>query len=243
MPFIYGKNPVWESLQHGKPIEKLYIQFGLHGEKIRKILQLARERKIPVSRVDQSKIRRMVGDVAHQGIVALVSPISLWEVEDLLNHVEDLDHPATLVILDRIQDTHNLGAIIRSAEVLGADALIYSPRESAPLNEAVVKASAGAAMHLPICKAGNLSQLLKMLKEMDIWIYGSVLHSEKQLWQVDFNRAFAVIIGSEEKGIRPSLLKLCDDIFTIPQPGRTGSLNASVATGIILTEALRQRTL
>jgi len=241
MPLIYGKNPILEALQHEKPIEKLYIQYGLHGEKIKLILRLAREQKVPVTRVDHSKLKKIAGQVTHQGVVALISPISLWETDDLLNYLAELNRPPALVIIDRIQDTHNLGAIIRSAEILGADALIFSPRENAPLNETVVKTSAGAAMHLPICKTHSLSHMIRLLKERDIWIYGSKPDAELPIWNLDFLRGFVVIIGGEEKGIRPSLLKLCDEVFTIPQVGRTESLNASVATGVILAEALRQR--
>ena len=134
-----------------------------------------------------------------------------------------------------------MGAIIRSAEVLGANGVIFSNRDTVPITDTVVKASAGAALHCPLYLAPNLGRAITALKQQNVWVYGSSLETDFQLWDIDFKRHCAIVIGGEEKGIRPSLAKNCDQLFKIPQPGSTQSLNASVAAGVILAESLRQR--
>ena len=241
MPHIFGRNPILEALQNNQPIEKIYIHHNAHGDKVNHIYKLARAAKIPITKIDSRKINKIVGDVNHQGVIALISPIPTLTLEALLENAEREVKLSFLVILDRINDPHNMGAIIRSAEVLGASGIIYPAREHVPLTETVVKASAGAAFHIPICKSGNLVTTIQQLKESGFWIYGSETDAEVGLWKMDFNRNCAIIIGGEEKGIRPLIRKQCDVLFKIPQIGRTGSLNASVAAGIILSEILRQR--
>ncbi len=253
MAYIYGRNPVLEALQAGKPIQKIYIQHGNQSGKIRQIYHLARQEKIAVTNADSKKLRQMVGDSIHQGIVALISPVRILAFDELLgtlsqqfkatkkrqepNRISSL----SLVIADRIQDPHNMGAIIRSAEVFGAQGVIFSTRETVPITETVVKASAGAALHCPLYRADNLGQAIDRLKKTNFWIYGAALDTDALIWEVDFNRHCAIIIGSEEKGIRPSLQKKCDQLFKIPQFGKTQSLNASVAAGIVLSEMKRQQ--
>lgn len=241
MPYIFGRNPVLEALQHGRPVQKIYLQFGQQNDKIRTIYKLAKAQKIAITNVDPRKIKQLAGNNNHQGIVALIAPMEIGSFDALVNNLPALPRPWNLIILDRIQDPHNMGAIIRSAEILGVQALIYSDRENVPVNDTVMKASSGAALHLPIYKAGNLSQALAILKEQQIWIYGAALENAQPLWGTDFVRDCAVIIGNEEKGIRPGLLKHCDGLFYIPQSGKTQSLNASVAAGIALCEIVRQR--
>ena len=241
MPYIFGRNPVLEALQHQRPVQKIYIQFGQQNEKIRHIYKLAKAQKVSVTNVDPGKIRKLAGKQNHQGIVALIAPVEIRPFEDLLDQLGRLQGPRLVIMLDRIQDPHNMGAIIRSAEVLGVHGLVYSDRENVPVNDTVMKASSGAALHLPIYKAGNLSRALASLKELGLWAYGAAVEGGVPIWQSDFRRDCVLLVGNEEKGIRPGLIKHCDGLFYIPQSGKTQSLNASVAAGIALSEVVRQR--
>lgn len=242
MPYIYGRNPILEALRHQKPIQKIYVQHGQQNDRIRKIFRIAREQRIPVTNADSNKIIRMVGKVAHQGVVALISPIQLASLNALIKKIPHYQSPFTMVIADQIQDPHNMGAIIRSAEIFGATGIITANRDSVPITDTVVKASAGAALHLPVYQTHNLSQAVRALQKQGVWIIGSALGAKIPLWKVDFKRNCAIIIGNEEKGMRPALQKNCDTLFYIPQAGKTQSLNASVAAGITLAEIVRQRT-
>lgn len=241
MPYIYGRNPVMEALLHGQAIQKIYIQHGVQGDKVRQIYRLARQQHLAVANADQKKLQQMVGDVAHQGVVALISPVRILPFEELPDAPGETAPPACIVIAERIQDPHNMGAIIRSAEIFGAAGVVFSDRENVPITDTVIKASAGAALHCPLYKADNLARAAEILKEKGFWIYGAAPDAPLSLWATDFRRNCAVIIGGEEKGIRPLLQKKCDLLFRIPQLGQTQSLNASVAAGVILAEALRQR--
>jgi 23S rRNA (guanosine2251-2'-O)-methyltransferase len=241
MSLIYGRNPVLEALSNPDTIQKIYVQHGLQHPKIRQIYKLAKQHSIAISNADVGKLRQMVGDTNHQGVVALIAPVKIRDFWSL-----DLDKAKQtgqlcLVIADRIQDPHNMGAIIRSAEIFGARGVVFSTRENVPITDVVVKASAGAALHCPLYRADNLVKAAQWLKENGVWIYGAALETKVSLWQVDFNRHCAVVIGNEEKGIRPLLQKHCDQLFRIPQIGKTQSLNASVAAGVTLAEMLRQR--
>lgn len=240
--YIIGRNPVLEALEHHpEKLQKIYVQHGQQGEKVRRIYRLAKSLRIQISNADAGKFRKMVGTQVHQGVVGLLYPAPVGDAEDLLVRLPSLPSPLFLVIVDRIQDPHNLGAIIRSAEVFQATGLVFSARDSVPITETVVKASAGAALHLPLYKAGNLSQFTQALQQRDIWVYSTDVSATAPLWEVDFRRNCAVIIGNEEKGVRPGLLKHSDNTFRIPQGGQTESLNASVAAGIVFAESYRQR--
>ena len=241
MPHIFGRNPVIEALQNNQPIEKIYIHHGTHGDKINHIYKLARSNKIPITKIDTRKIKQISGNVNHQGVIALISSIKTIDIDPLLQIAKKNKNYSCIVLLDRINDPHNMGAIIRSAEVFGATGIIYPARESVPMTETVVKASSGSVFHIPICKSDNLVKTIQQLKENDFWIYGSSTDAEINLWETDFSRNCAIIIGSEEKGIRPLVKKHCDLLFKIPQIGKTESLNASVAAGIILSEVVHQQ--
>ena len=239
---VLGRNPVLEALLSGQPIDKIYVQTGSHGSAIQKIYQLSKPQKIPVVQAPRAKIEMFSDGGKSQGVVAIISPVSYILLENLVDKVQRGGDIPNFLILDRITDPHNLGAIIRSAEVFGCQGIIISHRESSPITEVVVKSSAGAIFNLDICKVGNLNQALKYLKNCGVWIFSTSSHSEKSLWKMDFTTPQAVIIGSEGKGVRPLLLNESDDSFRIPQTGKTESLNVSVAAGIVLGEILRQRT-
>lgn len=241
MSYIYGRNPVLEALSQPGTIQKIYIQHSSQPGKVSQIYSIARKNSIAIVNADPGKLRQMVGDVNHQGIVALIAPVQVFDLLEL-----DLPVTATapmcLVITDRIQDPHNMGAIIRSAEIFGANGVIFSTRENVPITEVVVKASAGAALHCPLYRADNLVKAAQWLKENNVWIYGTAVDAGDTLWDVDFRRHCAIVVGSEEKGIRTLLEKQCDQTFRIPQIGKTQSLNASVAAGVVLAEMVRQRS-
>ena len=255
MAYIYGKNPIFEAIQSNKPIQKIYVLHRNQSGRIRQIYRLAKEKRIAIVNADAHKMKKMVGDVNHQGIIALVSPVRIGRLDDLIGTISKLkersgntgknchSRPISLAIADKIQDPHNMGAIIRSAEVFGLKGVIYSGRENVPITEVVVKASAGAALHCPLYRADNLAQAVDRLKEIGFWIYGASLEGDASLWQVDFDRHCAIIIGSEEKGIRPLLQKKCDQLYKIPQIGKTQSLNASVAAGVSFAEIVRQQSI
>lgn len=239
--YIYGRRAVLEALSDAREVQKLYLQFGLRGEKVREIHRLARKKRIPISTVDARKLRQLVGDAAHQGVVALIAPVPIRDFADLVERMEVLPRPRTFLLLDRLQDPHNVGAILRSGEVFGVTGVILSLRETVPITEAVVKASAGAALRVPLFRAANPAQAVQELQEQGVWIYGATPEAAAPLWEVDFTRDCAILIGNEEKGLRPLLQKRCDQLFSIPRVGKVQSLNASVATGIVLAEVLRQR--
>ncbi|RMI09416.1 MAG: 23S rRNA (guanosine(2251)-2'-O)-methyltransferase RlmB [Calditrichaeota bacterium] len=239
--YIYGRRAVLEALSDAREVQKLYLQFGLRGEKVREIHRLARKKRIPISTVDARKLRQLVGDAAHQGVVALIAPVPIRDFADLVERMEVLPRPRTFLLLDRLQDPHNVGAILRSGEVFGVTGVILSLRETVPITEAVVKASAGAALRVPLFRAANPAQAVQELQEQGVWIYGAAPEAAATLWEVDFTRDCAILIGNEEKGLRPLLQKRCDQLFSIPRVGKVQSLNASVAAGIVLAEVLRQR--
>ncbi len=242
MTYIYGRNPVLEALEHRKNIQKIFVLYGTRGEKIRRIYKLARQQHIAITNANIARIRQFVGGAPHQGVVALMADVAIERFETLLTRLPHLPSPFCLLVLDRIQSPHNFGAIIRSAEVLGCQAIIYSMRDSVPVTDTVVKASAGAALHFPIFKAANLAHAIEELKRNRVWVYGASLHSQKLLWEMELNRNCAIVLGSEEKGIRPLLEKKCDELFRIPQVGKIQSLNVSVTAGIVLGEVVRQRS-
>jgi len=241
MPVIFGINPLLEALQAGEALEKIYILSGQHRSVFAKIQKMARDLKIPTVLADRRKLDQLSGGKSHQGVVALLTAITYIGLENLVDKIQKSGQDPSFIIADRITDPQNLGAIIRSSEVLGMHGLIFGQRDSTPVTDQVVKASAGAVFHLDICKVVNLSRAVEYLQKCGIWIYASSSHAEKSLWQMDFTRPQAIIIGSEGKGIRPLLLKKSDDIFHIPQQGKTESLNVSVAAGIIMSEILKQR--
>lgn len=241
MAYIYGRNPVIEALTEGGAVQKVYIQHGQRSGKIQLIYRLSRQQKIPIVTADARKLNQMVGQVVHQGVVALTVPVQILSEDDFQDHLERVAAPACFLILDQIQDPHNMGAIIRSAEVFGADGVIFTGSGSSPVTEVVVKSSAGAALKIPLYRVGNLARMLDLLKEKNLWIYSSSLSGDTPLWQVDLRRSCAIIIGGEKKGVRSLLQKKSDVLFMIPQKGATQSLNASVAAGVILSEMLRQR--
>jgi 23S rRNA (guanosine2251-2'-O)-methyltransferase len=241
MPVIFGVNPVKEALEAAEKIEKVYILKGKGGPVIGQIYSLARQMNIQVVHASRTKLDAMSQRKKHQGVVALLAAIDYATLDQLVENVQKKGDTPNFIILDKLNDPQNFGAIIRSAEILGIQGIIFSSRDSVPVTDLVVKASAGAIFHLEICKVNNLARAIDYLQDCGIWIYASSLRAEKLLWDMDFSQPQAIIVGSEGKGVRPLLVKKSDEIFRIPQSGRTASLNASVAAGIIMVEIFKQR--
>lgn len=245
--YLAGRNPVREALeQKGDEIEKVLIQKGAGGRPVQEIRRLASESGVPVQYVPEAKLAQLVPGVNHQGVVAVASPIPYLEVEEMLSQIAPtLDDVRSrkpfVLVLDRIQDPHNFGAILRSSVAAGVDGVVVPKHGMAPLNAAAVKASAGTAARIPIARADNLARLLHQLKERGYWVAGTTGSGETSIWEMDWDRPLALVIGSEGEGMRPGVASECDYLLSIPMRGEAESLNASVATGIVLFVAMRHR--
>ncbi len=231
-----------EALKGGQAILKIYIQSHTSGRIVDDILHFAKQKSILLSEVSYEKITFISKSDQHQGVAAMLAEESVVPLGELLGKAASVKNPL-LVILDTIQDPHNLGAIIRTAEAVGAQGVIITKHNTAPLNETAVKASAGASAHIPISVVHNLAQTLDELKKNGFWVAGSSLQESTDYRDVDYVRPLAVIIGNEEKGMRPLTSKYCDYLVKIPMHGKINSLNASVATGVLLFEiaSIRER--
>lgn len=238
---IVGRHPVAEALKSGKPIEKLILLYGVKGTAIEKIRQLAKQRGIVVTEANRQRFREIAEDTTTQGVVAIVQTKKYVELEEILESSKKRGEPPFLLILDEIEDPHNVGALIRTAEAAGVHGIIIPKHHSASLNQTVAKTSAGASEHLPAAKVTNLAQTIDALKKNGIWIIGLSLDAEKDYDQIDYSGPIALIVGNESKGIRRLIAEKCDFLVRIPMIGKIQSLNASVAGGLVMYEALRAR--
>ena len=250
MNLIIGRKPVLEALNSGEKIDQVYILYGQQGAIINSIIVAAKKKGVKVNQVSSDKFKQITKDKIAQGVAALKSFQKFYTLEELikdnkaLSLGEGLGEAFPLIlILDSIQDTHNVGAIIRSAECCGVDGIIITKHNSAPINETVLKTSAGAVEHVKICPVNNLAQTLKELKENGYWIVGSSLDNSQPYTEVDYKMPVALIVGNEEKGIRKLTADNCDILVRIPMKGKIQSLNVSVAAGILLFEIQKQRSL
>ena len=237
---IYGRHPILEAVESGKTIEKILFQQGLRGELEKEIRHLCRDHEIPLQVVPKERMNRVVSG-NHQGVIAYTSPISYQNIESLLPEILEKKENPVFLILDSITDVRNIGAIARSAEVLGADGIILGMRGTAPINGDAIKTSAGALTRIPICRENSLANTITYLQEMGIIVSVSDLKGEKTVEQCNWNEPTAILLGAEGNGVHPSLIKAADQKFIIPQQGEINSLNVSVAAGIILYEVMRQR--
>lgn len=236
---IIGRNPVLELFKTGRQVECIYLQKGLTGT-ISKIAAIAKSRGIVVKEVAAIKLDNLSAHANHQGVVAQTAAASYSELDDAFKLAEEAGEPVFLVIADEIEDPHNLGAIIRSAEAAGAHGIIIPKRRSAGLTFAVSKSSAGAAEHLPVIRVSNLVSTIETLKARGCWIYAA--DTGGGAWcETDYSGALALVIGSEGNGIGRLIKEKCDFTVSLPMRGKLNSLNASVAAGIIMYEVSRQR--
>lgn len=241
MRYITGRKPVLEALNSPKSrIGKIYIRYGIKGDVIDSIYSTAKKRGIKVTTLDAQRFDAEIQHKENQGVAALIEETRTIELSALINALKD-KKDALLVIAEGIQDPHNLGAIIRSAECAGVDGILITKFNSAPLNETVSKASAGAMNHILICQINNLAHAIDELKRNGYWIAGTAVNGENLYKPKDYNLKLAVIAGNEEKGIRKLTAENCDFLLNIPMKGKIQSLNVSVATAIVLFEIIRQR--
>lgn len=228
--FSIGVHPVREALRAHRPLDKVLIAKGTSGPRIQEIVDLCRERSIPVRFEPREALDRVSKGVPHQGVIAFGA------AHDYANLESVLDPAQLLVILDGVEDPHNLGAIIRTAHAAGANAVVVPERRAAPLTETVDKAAAGALEYLPIVRVTNINQTIERLKQRHFWIYGLDERGDQVYDQVDFAMPTAIVLGGEGKGLHQAVQKHCDVLVRIPMAGAVSSLNVSVAAGIVLFE-------
>ncbi|MCB2220491.1 MAG: 23S rRNA (guanosine(2251)-2'-O)-methyltransferase RlmB [Bacteroidetes bacterium] len=229
-----------EAMNAGREIEKIFLLNNLHPAKLADLKKAATMLKIPFQFVPKEKLNRLTRQ-NHQGVVAFVSPITYARVEDLIPGLYESGKTPFLLILDKITDVRNLGSIARTAECAGVHAIILPSRGSALINADALKTSAGALNNLDVCRVPNLKETIQFLKNSGIAMIAATEKAKKNVYQVDLKKPVAVIMGSEEKGVSEAYLELCDEMVKIPMMGETQSLNVSVATGIVLFEAVKQR--
>ncbi len=236
---IIGRNPVREALRSGTPVDTVYIAQNSGG--LGEIIALAKEQGAVVKMTEEHKLTALAQGVTHQGVIACAAAASYASLEDLLEVSAKKGTKPFLIICDEIEDPHNLGAIIRTAETAGADGIIIPKRRSATLNPTVYKTSAGAASWLPVARVPNLGAAIDRLKKEGIWIYGTDMNGSLYT-ETDFDGGVALVIGSEGYGMSRLVREKCDFLVKLPMMGKITSLNASVAAGIFMYEVVRQRS-
>lgn len=240
IPSIVGRHPVMEALQSGQSIDKVILQEGVRGELEKELRHLTKERQIPMQIVPKERLNRdFAGN--HQGVVAIISPIPFYKLEDVLPDIFEQGKLPLIVVADGVTDVRNIGAIARSAVCCGAQTLVIGVKKSATINAEAVKSSAGAITRLPVCRENSLVNAIELLQNSGIAVLASDLHAEKTLSQMQLNRPVAFVLGSEGEGINPAIRRQADEAFIIPQESDMDSFNVSVAAGIMLYEAMRQR--
>lgn len=238
---IYGRKPVLEAINSNADIEVVYIAYGQHGEIINKIFSAAKKNGIKITQLSKEKFDKLSGNLNSQGVIAIKRSYKFYDLDELITASKKTAFPL-LLLLDSIQDTHNLGAIIRTAECSGVDGIIITTNNTAPINETVEKSSAGAISYVKICKVNNLNQTIKLLKEKGFWVIGSFISEQSKIYtELDYKFPVALIVGNEEKGIHKLVASNCDYLVKIPLKGKINSLNVSVAAGILLFEILKKR--
>ncbi|WP_052055629.1 23S rRNA (guanosine(2251)-2'-O)-methyltransferase RlmB [Myxosarcina sp. GI1] len=238
---VYGRHSVLAVLASDRAISKIWITHKLRtSSKFASLLSEAKAKGAIIDEVDNYRLNILSSGVNHQGVIAQIAPYAYWELDKLIDKAKLQSEP-TIVIADGIEDPHNLGAIIRTAEAMGVGGLIIPQRRAVGITSTVMKAAAGATEHLPIARVVNLNQAIAQLKEAGFWVYGTIAESSKLLHTINFSGAVALVVGSEGKGISSLTQRYCDELAAIPLVGTTPSLNASVATAIALYEILRQR--
>lgn len=240
MSDIYGRNPVLEALRSGAEINRIYVAKGTRHAGINEIYDLARERNVQVQTVDRKRIDGLFPKENHQGVYASVAEMDYVPWQDMVAKAKAKGETPLLLVLDEIEDPHNLGAILRNADAFGAHGVIVPKRRSAALTGTVAKTSAGAIQYVPVDRVSNLADTLEALKKEGIWVCGSDADGDL-MYQAPLEGALAIVIGSEGKGMRRIIREHCDFVVKIPMLGQVNSLNASVASGVLLAEVVRRR--
>ena len=244
---LYGMNPLLEALRAGDRVPtEIVLAEGARDERLRELIELARSRNVTVRRAPRTSIDRAVGNTHHQGVMARIAAARYADTDDLLSAIAGGVGSKTeplVVVLDGVEDPRNLGAILRTSECAGVDGVFVPERRAAGLTDAVAKAAAGAVEHVPVARATNLSRLIEQLKERNVWVVGTVADAAMNYTEWDWTRPSAVVLGGEGAGLHRLVRENCDVLVKIPMCGKIQSLNVSVAAGIILYEALRQRSI
>lgn len=238
---IEGRNAVLELLESNKDINKIYITKGELKGSINKIIAMASEKKVIIVQKDKKQMDMMAQSENYQGVIAIVPPYEYSEVEDILKVAKERNEEPFILILDGIEDTHNLGAIIRTAETAGIHGIIIPKRRAAQVNSTVSKVASGALQYMKIARVNNITDTISKLKDNGIWVCGTSIDAEKYYYDQDLTGPLAIVIGNEGKGISDLVKRNCDFSVKIPMKGKVTSLNASVSTGIIVYEAVKQR--
>lgn len=240
MAIIEGRNPIIEVLKNNRPIEKIMVNKASKEGSIKKILAMAKENKVIIQEVDRHKLDEMSESHAHQGVIAITSDYRYYDLDEILEIPRQKGEDPFFIILDGITDPHNLGSIIRTADAVGAHAVIIPKRRSVQITPIVAKASAGAVEYLPVCKVTNIVNTIKTLKENGLWI-AAVDMDGQTFYQQNLGGPLGLVVGSEGEGISRLVKQNCDFTVSMPMSGNVTSLNASVAGGILLYEVYRQR--
>ena len=240
--FVFGRHAVVEALQTPDRVNRVFIQEGTSGRDAAKVIELAREKGIQVQTVPKTKIEDLVGNAVHQGLVASIAAYEYADLEDVFKKAEEKGEDPFIVILDGVEDPHNLGSILRTADATGVHGIIIPKRRSASLTATVAKASTGAIEHVPVVRVTNLMQTIEQLKARGIWVFGTDMNgTDYRKWNT--SGPLAIVMGNEGKGVSRIVKESVDEMVTIPMVGHVQSLNASVASALMMYEVFRNRSL
>jgi 23S rRNA (guanosine2251-2'-O)-methyltransferase len=234
MPILSGIHPVAEALRTNRPLDRVLVAQGAGGPRVQEIIDMARRASVPVRFEPRPALDRLAGTPAHQGVVAMGAAREYAELDDLASS-------EMVVVLDGVEDPHNLGAIVRTAHAAGAGGIVIPERRAASITDVAAKAAAGAMEHLPVARVTNINRALEELKQRGFWIYGLDERGGEDYDRVEYNRPTAIVLGGEGKGLHEQVRKHCDAVVRIPMAGKISSLNVSVAAGIVLFEWRRRR--
>ena len=237
---LYGIRAVLEAIEANKSLEKIFLQKGLKGDLYFKLEKKVKEKNLSFSYVPVEKLNRLTIN-NHQGVVATISPISFFDLDELVTTVKNNKKDPIFIVLDQLSDVRNFGAIIRTAECTGVDGIIIPKSGSAPINGDTIKTSAGAVFNIPICKVDHVKDAIYYFNTSDIITVAATEKTENSIYDINFKKGCAIIMGSEGKGVSPSVLKIVDKKAKLPMYGKIASLNVSVACGVFLYEMVRQR--
>ncbi len=240
---VEGRNAVLELLESDRDINKIFISDGEKHGSINKIIALAKQKKVIINEVSRAKLNQMSQTENNQGVIAIVPPFEYCDIDDILVFAKSKDESPFILILDEIEDPHNLGSIIRTAETAGVHGIIIPKRRAASVNSTVVKVSAGAVEHMNIARVNNINDAINYLKQNDIWICGTDIDAKNYYYNEDYTGGIGIVIGNEGSGMGRLVKKNCDFLVKIPMKGKVTSLNASVSAGIIIYEVLKQRNI
>lgn len=238
---IEGRNSVLELLESGKDVNKIFVEKGEKHGSILKIIAIAKERRIIIVEKEKKKMQQLAQNSNYQGVIALVPPFEYCEVEDILEYAEKKNEDPFILILDGVEDPHNFGSIIRTAETAGVHGIIIPKRRAVAVNSTVAKTSSGAVEYMKIARVTNISETIEKLKRAGLWICGTDVGTDRYYYNQDLTGPLGIVIGNEGNGISNKVKKSCDFLVKIPMKGKVDSLNVSVATGVVVFEALKQR--